>query len=68
MRHIIHTCLLAIRLVSSVGNSGKETAALDLFNNALMNRAFNIVFFDPGITSRRPADNYYVHQSEKTAA
>ncbi len=68
MRHVIHTCLLAIRLVSSVGNSGKETAALDLFSNALMNRAFNIVFFDPGISARKPADNYYVEQTQKSAA
>jgi hypothetical protein len=66
MRHIFHTCLLALRLVSSVGNGGKETASLDLFSNALMNRAFNIVFFDPGIYERKSENNYYVNQEKRT--
>ena len=66
MKHIVHTCLLAIRLVTSVGNAGKESADLDLFSNALMNRAFNIVFFDPGIYERRSGTSYYVEQAEKS--
>jgi hypothetical protein len=64
MRQIFHTCLMAVRLITSVGNAGVETASLDLFSNALMNRAFNIVFFDPGIYARRSEVNYYVEQTK----
>ena len=66
MRHIFHTCLLAIRLVSSVGNAGKDTASLDLFSNALMNRAFNIVFVDTGIYEQKSTNNYYVREEKRT--
>ena len=66
MSQIFHTSLLAIRLITSVTNPSKPTASLDLFSNALMNRAFHIVFVDPGVTMRRPDTIYYVEQAEKS--
>lgn len=68
MRQIFHTCLLAIRLVTSVTNPSRPTASLDLFSNALMNRAFHIVFVDPGVTMRKPDTVYYVEQADKAQA
>ncbi len=68
MKQIVYTCLLAIRLITSVTNPGKQTASLDLFSNALMNRAFEIVFYDPGMYSKKSDVNYYVEQVNTSQA
>lgn len=61
MKTIIHTCLLAVRLIFMAG--GREAASLDLFSNVLMNRAFNIVYYDTGMYAKKSeTDYYYVEQ------
>ncbi len=50
MRQIIHTCLLALRLISSatIGSKALDLQYINSFDRALLNAAFGYVHVDPG--------------------
>lgn len=55
MSHIIHTCLIALRLISSVGGTQAEKKSFKLFDNELMNSVMQFVYVDPGVFDRKNA-------------
>jgi hypothetical protein len=46
MRHIFHTCLLALRLISSVDLENARTRCVTLFESALLNNALSWMYSD----------------------
>jgi hypothetical protein len=53
MRHIIHTCLLALRLISSVDSVNAQTASYNFFDNELLNNAYHWIFVSAATEPRR---------------
>jgi hypothetical protein len=54
MRQIFHTCLLAIRLISSTANNPSTGIhTMNIFDNSLLNAAFSLMYVDPGMHHKR---------------
>jgi hypothetical protein len=54
MQQIIHTCLLAMRLISSaVGSQNIDLQYINTFDRGLLNAAFGYVYSDPGVLKKQ---------------
>lgn len=53
MRHIFHTSLLALRLISSVSNLSAAKITEWVFDNGFMNAAIAWFYVDPGMMLRK---------------
>jgi len=56
MRHIVHTCLLGLRLISSVDNVNAKDARISFFENAFTDSNYQWFFVKSGIEKRRLAN------------
>jgi hypothetical protein len=69
MRHIFHTCLLGLRLISSVDSVNAKTETYSFFNNEFLDEAYRWVF-SPQVEEKKhfAAATYYVDAVQQTAA
>jgi len=62
MRQIIHTCLLAIRLISSTaGHAAIGLTYIGTFDSSLLNAAFGHVYTDPGVVKKDEHPCYHLY-------
>jgi len=53
MRHIFHTCLLGLRLISSVDNVNAKDTRITFFENAFTDSAYQWFYVSAGMEKRR---------------
>ena len=69
MRHIFHTCLLGLRLISSVDSVNAKNETYNFFNNAFLDEAYRWVFSPQTEEKRYSALNtYYVENPQSITA
>jgi hypothetical protein len=68
MRHIFHTCLLAIRLISTVNNTKPDLAQVSLFGDIFVDDVFKMIYVDPVIVQKRNFYAAYKVEQENLAA